>query len=72
MSLKLVHPNADYQFRVIYPKVKYDVYSKFLPPYMPPTLYSEIGVFETFAKEIKRNIGDGTEAYLVGKKDEDL
>ena len=71
MMLKLVHPNMGYQFKVN-PKVKYDVYSKFLPPYMPPTLYSEMGMFETFAKEIKRNIWDGTEAYLVGRRDESL
>ena len=39
---------------------------------MPPTLYSETGMFEMFVKEIKTNIGDGTEAYLIGRKDEDL
>ena len=55
-----------YQFRV-YPKVKYVVCSKFLPPYMRHTLYSKMSTFETFVKEIKRNIGDGTKAYRLAE-----
>ena len=66
MMLKLVHPNTSYQFRV-YPKLKYAVCSKFLPPYMPHTLYSKMSMFKTFVKEIKRNIGDGTKAYWLAE-----
>ena len=72
MLLKSVHPNVGYRSELIYPKVRYDIYSKFLPHFVSPTLYSEMGMFEAFAKERKRNIGDGTEAYLVGRRDEDL
>ena len=71
MMLELVHPNAGYQFRVN-TKVKYGVYSKFLPPYMPPTLYPKMGMFKMFTKEIKRNISDGTKTYQVGRRDKDL
>ena len=31
-----------------------------------------MGKSEAFAKERKKNIDDGTEAYLVGKMDEDV
>ena len=39
---------------------------------MPQTLYSKMGMSEAFTKERKRNIDDGTEAYLVGKMNEDV
>ena len=73
MLLKSVLPIAGYQFRVKdYPKVRYGVYSKFLPSWMPPTLCSETEMFGIFIKERKRNEDEGTEAYLVGRKDENL
>ena len=72
MLLKSVHPNVGYRSELIYPKVRYDIYSKFLPPFVSPTLYSEMGMFEAFVKGIKKNTGDGTKAYLVHKRDEDL
>ena len=64
---------ADYQFRVKdYPKVRYGVYSKILPPYMPLTLCLEKGMFGIFAKGRKMSEDERTEAYLVGQKDENL
>ena len=39
---------------------------------MPPTLCLEIGMFEIFVKGTKSNEDKRTEAYLVGKKDENL
>ena len=39
---------------------------------MPPTLCSETGMFEVFAKERKRNADERSEAYLVGRRDKKL
>ena len=69
--LKSVLPITDYQFRFKdYHRVRYGVYSKFLPPWMPPTLCSEKGMFRISVKERKRNEDERTRPYLVGGKDE--
>ena len=52
---------------LVYPKVRYIVYTKFLPPYVPPMLCSKLGMFE-YSKKKKKSIDDGAEAYLIDQR----